>query len=146
MFASWIMSYSELYLPAFAAYKSNIWFMEQFVRLCLSCYLWIVVFQFQLLFLISFCFLIYVYLICFLMWKDNANFEGERCGICMDIVIDRGVLDCCQHWYISPFSSLPFVTYVHALVFVVLIILSLQNMKWKMLRYLHLFVFKLNEC
>ncbi|KAH9605236.1 hypothetical protein KSS87_020009 [Heliosperma pusillum] len=32
---------------------------------------------------------------------DNENFgdEGERCGICMDIVIDRGVLDCCQHWF-----------------------------------------------
>ncbi|XP_027082883.1 uncharacterized protein At4g10930 isoform X1 [Coffea arabica] len=27
------------------------------------------------------------------------NFDGERCGICMDIVIDRGVLDCCQHWF-----------------------------------------------
>lgn len=27
------------------------------------------------------------------------NFDGERCGICMDVVIDRGVLDCCQHWY-----------------------------------------------
>ncbi|XP_074317597.1 uncharacterized protein At4g10930 [Silene latifolia] len=32
---------------------------------------------------------------------DNENFgdEGERCGICMDIVVDRGVLDCCQHWF-----------------------------------------------
>ncbi|KAJ6962219.1 hypothetical protein NC652_001008 [Populus alba x Populus x berolinensis] len=30
---------------------------------------------------------------------DNYNFEGERCGICMDIVIDRGVLDCCHHWF-----------------------------------------------
>ncbi|GAB4857577.1 hypothetical protein Ancab_015486 [Ancistrocladus abbreviatus] len=30
---------------------------------------------------------------------DALNFEGERCGICMDIVIDRGVLDCCQHWF-----------------------------------------------
>ncbi|CAK7335745.1 unnamed protein product [Dovyalis caffra] len=30
---------------------------------------------------------------------DNYNFEGERCGICMDIIIDRGVLDCCQHWF-----------------------------------------------
>ncbi|KAI7989793.1 hypothetical protein LOK49_LG13G00986 [Camellia lanceoleosa] len=26
---------------------------------------------------------------------DYSTFEGERCGICMDIVIDRGVLDCC---------------------------------------------------
>ncbi|KAA8528223.1 hypothetical protein F0562_035526 [Nyssa sinensis] len=25
--------------------------------------------------------------------------EGDRCGICMDVVIDRGVLDCCQHWF-----------------------------------------------
>ncbi|KAL1364105.1 hypothetical protein HN51_012270 [Arachis hypogaea] len=30
---------------------------------------------------------------------DNLAIEGERCGICMDIVIDRGVLDCCQHWF-----------------------------------------------
>ncbi|CAI9094335.1 OLC1v1030059C1 [Oldenlandia corymbosa var. corymbosa] len=30
---------------------------------------------------------------------DYTNFEGERCGICMDTVIDRGVLDCCQHWF-----------------------------------------------
>ncbi|WOH15143.1 hypothetical protein DCAR_0934680 [Daucus carota subsp. sativus] len=30
---------------------------------------------------------------------DNSALEGEKCGICMDIVIDRGVLDCCQHWY-----------------------------------------------
>ncbi|GMY30554.1 hypothetical protein FCV25MIE_25796 [Fagus crenata] len=28
---------------------------------------------------------------------DNADFEGGSCGICMDVVIDRGVLDCCQH-------------------------------------------------
>ncbi|KAL4592742.1 hypothetical protein LXL04_005746 [Taraxacum kok-saghyz] len=25
--------------------------------------------------------------------------EGQRCGICMDVVVDRGVLDCCQHWF-----------------------------------------------
>ncbi|XP_065858571.1 uncharacterized protein At4g10930 isoform X2 [Euphorbia lathyris] len=31
--------------------------------------------------------------------NDNSNFEGERCGICMDIIVDRGVLDCCQHWF-----------------------------------------------
>lgn len=31
--------------------------------------------------------------------EEYLNFEGERCGICMDIVIDRGVLDCCQHWF-----------------------------------------------
>ncbi|XP_021801195.1 E3 ubiquitin-protein ligase DTX3L-like, partial [Prunus avium] len=31
--------------------------------------------------------------------NDNPNFEGETCGICMDAVIDRGVLDCCQHWF-----------------------------------------------
>ncbi|XP_022761434.1 uncharacterized protein At4g10930-like isoform X2 [Durio zibethinus] len=30
---------------------------------------------------------------------DLSNFEGGRCGICMDIIIDRGVLDCCQHWF-----------------------------------------------
>ncbi|KAI7987371.1 hypothetical protein LOK49_LG13G00963 [Camellia lanceoleosa] len=34
---------------------------------------------------------------------DYSTFEGERCGICMDIVIDKGVLDCCQHWYTSLF-------------------------------------------
>lgn len=33
---------------------------------------------------------------------DYSGFEGERCGICMDIVIDRGVLDCCQHWFCFP--------------------------------------------
>ncbi|CAA0838233.1 Uncharacterized protein SHERM_04842 [Striga hermonthica] len=31
--------------------------------------------------------------------EDYLNFDGERCGICMDVVIDRGVLDCCQHWF-----------------------------------------------
>lgn len=31
--------------------------------------------------------------------QDYTNLEGERCGICMDIVVDRGVLDCCQHWF-----------------------------------------------
>lgn len=31
--------------------------------------------------------------------NDNFGVAGERCGICMDIVIDRGVLDCCQHWF-----------------------------------------------
>ncbi|KAI3716792.1 hypothetical protein L1987_67941 [Smallanthus sonchifolius] len=25
--------------------------------------------------------------------------EGQRCGICMDVVVDRGVLDCCEHWF-----------------------------------------------
>ncbi|KAF7150109.1 hypothetical protein RHSIM_Rhsim02G0245100 [Rhododendron simsii] len=30
---------------------------------------------------------------------DYLTLDGERCGICMDIVIDRGVLDCCQHWF-----------------------------------------------
>lgn len=30
---------------------------------------------------------------------DNFGVEGERCGICTDIVIDRGILDCCQHWF-----------------------------------------------
>ncbi|KAJ7945060.1 RING/U-box protein [Quillaja saponaria] len=31
--------------------------------------------------------------------NDNLFTEGERCGICMDIIVDRGVLDCCQHWF-----------------------------------------------
>nr|VDC91438.1 unnamed protein product [Brassica oleracea] len=31
--------------------------------------------------------------------SDMAGFEGERCGICMDIIVDRGLLDCCQHWF-----------------------------------------------
>ncbi|CAN0840943.1 Uncharacterized protein At4g10930, partial [Linum grandiflorum] len=30
---------------------------------------------------------------------DNSVVDGERCGICMDFIIDRGVLDCCQHWF-----------------------------------------------
>ncbi|XP_015699291.1 uncharacterized protein LOC102716358 isoform X2 [Oryza brachyantha] len=30
---------------------------------------------------------------------ENYSFENETCGICRDIVIDRGVLDCCQHWF-----------------------------------------------
>ncbi|KAK1321466.1 hypothetical protein QJS10_CPA03g00880 [Acorus calamus] len=30
---------------------------------------------------------------------DDASFETEKCGICMDVVIDRGVLDCCTHWF-----------------------------------------------
>ncbi|XP_019252315.1 PREDICTED: uncharacterized protein At4g10930 isoform X2 [Nicotiana attenuata] len=30
---------------------------------------------------------------------DYSSLDGERCGICMDVVIDRGVLDCCQHWF-----------------------------------------------
>ncbi|XP_042480924.1 uncharacterized protein At4g10930 isoform X2 [Macadamia integrifolia] len=30
---------------------------------------------------------------------DVASFENERCGICMDLIIDRGVLDSCQHWF-----------------------------------------------
>ncbi|PKU67697.1 uncharacterized protein At4g10930 [Dendrobium catenatum] len=29
----------------------------------------------------------------------DSVFEQERCGICIDIVIDRGVLDCCDHWF-----------------------------------------------
>ncbi|KAI4326810.1 hypothetical protein L6164_019341 [Bauhinia variegata] len=31
--------------------------------------------------------------------NDNLVIDGERCGICMDVVVDRGVLDCCQHWF-----------------------------------------------
>ncbi|XP_010267620.1 PREDICTED: uncharacterized protein At4g10930 isoform X2 [Nelumbo nucifera] len=30
---------------------------------------------------------------------DAAAFQNEKCGICMDVIIDRGVLDCCQHWF-----------------------------------------------
>ncbi|KAH7657876.1 Zinc finger RING/FYVE/PHD-type protein [Dioscorea alata] len=30
---------------------------------------------------------------------DDAAFDNPRCGICMDVVIDRGVLDCCQDWF-----------------------------------------------
>ncbi|CAN4095193.1 unnamed protein product [Withania somnifera] len=30
---------------------------------------------------------------------DYSTLDGERCGICMDVVIDRGVLDGCQHWF-----------------------------------------------
>ncbi|XP_062026252.1 uncharacterized protein At4g10930 [Rosa rugosa] len=33
--------------------------------------------------------------------NDNPVLEGENetCGICMDTIIDRGVLDCCHHWF-----------------------------------------------
>ncbi|CAI0408742.1 unnamed protein product [Linum tenue] len=31
--------------------------------------------------------------------NENSLLEGEKCGICMDFVIDRGVVDCCQHWF-----------------------------------------------
>ncbi|KAL2342664.1 hypothetical protein Fmac_003949 [Flemingia macrophylla] len=31
--------------------------------------------------------------------NEDVAIEGERCGICMDVVIDRGLLDCCQHWF-----------------------------------------------
>ncbi|PKA45738.1 Uncharacterized protein AXF42_Ash011079 [Apostasia shenzhenica] len=33
---------------------------------------------------------------------EDCNVDSEfdeRCGICLDIVIDRGVLDCCDHWF-----------------------------------------------
>ncbi|KAK9145533.1 hypothetical protein Sjap_005436 [Stephania japonica] len=30
---------------------------------------------------------------------DGGLFENERCGICLDVIVDRGVLDCCQHWF-----------------------------------------------
>ncbi|XP_077251311.1 RING/U-box protein [Tasmannia lanceolata] len=33
---------------------------------------------------------------------DAAAFENDRCGICMDLIIDRGVLDCCDHWFCFP--------------------------------------------
>ncbi|KAL5220938.1 hypothetical protein ABZP36_025651 [Zizania latifolia] len=42
---------------------------------------------------------------------DKYAFENESCGICRDIVIDRGVLDCCQHWFcytcIDNWSAIP---------------------------------------
>jgi hypothetical protein len=31
--------------------------------------------------------------------EENYAFENESCGICGDIIINRGVLDCCQHWF-----------------------------------------------
>ncbi|XP_042383345.1 uncharacterized protein At4g10930-like isoform X1 [Zingiber officinale] len=31
--------------------------------------------------------------------REDILFENERCGICMDVVIDRGALDCCNHWF-----------------------------------------------
>ncbi|KAF9594625.1 hypothetical protein IFM89_034247 [Coptis chinensis] len=30
---------------------------------------------------------------------DTVGYENERCGICMDVIIDRGVLECCEHWF-----------------------------------------------
>ncbi|MCL7046607.1 hypothetical protein MKW94_010138 [Papaver nudicaule] len=30
---------------------------------------------------------------------DTTSFENEKCGICMDVVIDRGAIDSCQHWF-----------------------------------------------
>ncbi|XP_011626307.2 uncharacterized protein At4g10930 isoform X1 [Amborella trichopoda] len=30
---------------------------------------------------------------------DDDVSEYDRCGICMDLIIDRGVLDCCKHWF-----------------------------------------------
>uniref|UniRef100_A0A453FHS7 RING-type domain-containing protein n=1 Tax=Aegilops tauschii subsp. strangulata TaxID=200361 RepID=A0A453FHS7_AEGTS len=30
---------------------------------------------------------------------ESYTSENEICGICRDIVIDRGVLDGCQHWF-----------------------------------------------
>lgn len=30
---------------------------------------------------------------------EKIPLENESCGICRDIVIDRGVLDCCSHWF-----------------------------------------------
>lgn len=44
-----------------------------------------------------------------------STFEGERCGICMDVVIDRGVLDCCQHWYMPTFYFSLFLVAFHEL-------------------------------
>ncbi|KAM7259997.1 hypothetical protein ACFE04_015738 [Oxalis oulophora] len=30
---------------------------------------------------------------------EEEEEEGERCGICMDIIIDMGLLDCCKHMF-----------------------------------------------
>ncbi|KAL5719073.1 hypothetical protein ACHQM5_011904 [Ranunculus cassubicifolius] len=30
---------------------------------------------------------------------DGGELDNERCGICMDGIVDRGVLDCCEHWF-----------------------------------------------
>ncbi|ONK69150.1 uncharacterized protein A4U43_C05F19870 [Asparagus officinalis] len=30
---------------------------------------------------------------------DDTAVDNGTCGICTDIVIDRGVLDCCNHWF-----------------------------------------------
>ena len=84
------------------------------------------------------CFYLPLNFIFFILWKDNSNFEGEGCGICMDVVIDSGVLDCCQHWYVSTFSSIPFVTQVRASWLVVLINLSYQNIKMLHIIFLYL--------
>lgn len=37
------------------------------------------------------------FMICGIMQGDISR-EGEGCGICSDLVMDRGVLDCCDHW------------------------------------------------
>ncbi|KAG9448256.1 hypothetical protein H6P81_014384 [Aristolochia fimbriata] len=31
--------------------------------------------------------------------NEDFVLENERCGICMDVIIDRGVLDCCDNWF-----------------------------------------------
>ncbi|KAK4747934.1 hypothetical protein SAY87_014520 [Trapa incisa] len=31
--------------------------------------------------------------------NDTVVLEAEICGLCMELVIDRGLLDCCQHWF-----------------------------------------------
>ncbi|XP_072966324.1 uncharacterized protein At4g10930 isoform X1 [Typha angustifolia] len=30
---------------------------------------------------------------------EDTDFDNGSCGICSAIVIDRGLLDCCQHWF-----------------------------------------------
>ncbi|KAF5734991.1 hypothetical protein HS088_TW15G00490 [Tripterygium wilfordii] len=37
--------------------------------------------------------------------NDHKDFEGGRYGLCMDIIIDRGVLDCCQNWQLSAWTK-----------------------------------------
>ncbi|XP_038725826.1 uncharacterized protein LOC120016922 isoform X2 [Tripterygium wilfordii] len=37
--------------------------------------------------------------------NDHKDFEGGRYGLCMDIIIDRGVLDCCQNWCMIPLEA-----------------------------------------
>ena len=43
-------------------------------------------------------FLSFVFKSLLFLCQDDSVFENAPCGICLDVVIDRGVLDCCDHW------------------------------------------------